>query len=226
MVGMVGQLTQLFIVGSKLSLAWVLIAAPPVFAGYFCGRTRVVAGERMTPDPATSIIAGSVAGVLTGVIPVAGIGIANLIGVDSVRAILPSVSPDLLSTLTFHSSTTTGAAMLLVLLAALGTAGGALRALPARWRRAVVVGLTTAISMGALQRVIPPAFDKLHIARGWLYSSVTLGLTVLGAVVVFLVGGGASYALAGRRVGDLLRAPKRTSDGDAPCGQPGRNVRV
>ena len=214
-VGMVGQLTQLFIVGSKLSLAWVLIAAPPVFAGYLCGRTRVVAGERVSPDTTTSILAGTVAGILTGVVPVVGIGITNLIGVDSVRAILPSVSPDLLSTLTFHSSTTTGATMLLVLLAVLGTAGGALRALPARSRRAVVVGLSTAISMGALQRVLPPAFDKLHISRSWLYSSITLGLTTMGAVVVFLVGGGASYALAGRRVGDLLRPPKRTSDDDA-----------
>jgi branched-chain amino acid transport system permease protein len=105
--------------------------------------------------------------------------------------------------------------MLLVLLAALGTSGGALRALPPRWRRAVVVGISTAISMGALQRVIPPAFDKLHVGRGWLYSSVNLGLTTVGAVIVFLLGGGASYALAGRRVGDLLRPPKRTSTDDA-----------
>jgi branched-chain amino acid transport system permease protein len=215
-VGMVGQLTQLFIVGSKLTLAWVLIGAPPVFAGYLCGRTRVVAGESVSPDPATSIVAGTVAGFLAGVVPVAGIGIVNLIGVDSVRAILPSVSPDLLATLTFHSSTTTGALMLLVSFAILGTAGGALRALPARWRRAVVVGISTAISMGALQRVIPPAFDKLHVPRGWLYSGVTLGLTMMGAVVVFLVGSGASYALAGRRVADLLRPPERTPEDDGP----------
>jgi branched-chain amino acid transport system permease protein len=206
-VGMLERLETLSIVGSKLRLTWVLVVGPPALAAYAALRPRATAGELVEPDAPTAVGVGVVVGAAAATIVAAGIAVANGIGVDSVRAVFRSVSPTLLSVLTFHTSTAAGTALLVALIALAGAIGGGLRATPGALRQATINAVTAVVLMGLLQRIIPTALDKMNIERDWLYSRVTLGLSDLGGVIVFAVAFGATFALRGRSLRAFLRPP-------------------
>jgi branched-chain amino acid transport system permease protein len=211
-VGMVERLETLSIVGSKLRLTWLLVVGPPALAAYVSLRPKIQAGDRVEPDFATALLTGTAAGGAAGVIVAAGIGIVNWLGVDSVRAVFRSISPTLVSILTFHASTVAGTGVLFALIVAAGVVGGALRVMPASVRKATLNAAAAVVVLGLLQRIVPTALDQLHIERDWLYSRVTLGLSDVGGVIVFAVAFGATFALRGRSLRDVLRPPPRGAE--------------
>jgi branched-chain amino acid transport system permease protein len=142
----------------------------------------------------------------------AGIGIVNVLGVDSIRAVFRSISPTLVSILVFHASTEAGTAMLFALIVVSGLVGGLLRVAPREPRKALLNGAVGVVVMGLLQRIVPTALDQLHVERDWLYSRVTLGLSDVGGVLVFAVAFGATFALRRRSLRDFLRPPPRNTE--------------
>jgi branched-chain amino acid transport system permease protein len=213
-VGMVERLETLSIVGSKLRLTWLLVVGPPALAAYASLRPKIQSGERVEPSLASAVMVGIAAGGAAGVIVAAGIGIVNWLGVDSVRAVFRSISPTLVSILTFHASTEAGSAVLFALIVVAGVVGAALRVMPRSFRQASLNAAGAVIVLGLLQRIVPTALDQLHIERDWLYSRVTLGLSDLGAVLVFAVAFGATFALRGRSLRDFLRPPPRSAEAE------------
>jgi branched-chain amino acid transport system permease protein len=211
-VGMLERLETLSIVGSKLRLTWILVVGSPALAAYTALRPKSEAGERVEPDTTAAIAAGVAAGAAAGVIVAAGIGIVNVLGVDSIRAVFRSISPTLVSILVFHASTEAGTAMLFALIVASGLVGGLLRVAPREPRKALLNGAVGVVVMGLLQRIVPTALDQLHVERDWLYSRVTLGLSDVGGVLVFAVAFGATFALRGRSLRHFLRPPPRNTE--------------
>jgi branched-chain amino acid transport system permease protein len=59
--------------------------------------------------------------------------------------------------------------------------------------------------MGLLQRIFPTALDQLNIDRDWLYGRVSLGLTPLGAAVVFAAAAAAAWFRVGERLRGVFR---------------------
>jgi len=152
-------------------------------------------------------------GLLASAVAALAIGLANLIGVEAIRPVLRSVSPELLSILTFHMNVWVGTAVLGVMLIMAAAAGGMLRVADRRLSGVLVSGAVAVIVMGLLQRIVPTALDQLNIGRDWLYGRTNLGLTPLGAVVVFVAAAAASrFGLGGR-----LRALFRPEHAAAPA---------
>ncbi len=191
MVGLIEVLDVRKIVGSQLSVAGVLcLGLPPMIAAYAATRPRQVRGEEVAPSLGEAALAGGLIGLIIAVITVAAVGLANLLGIDSVRAVFRSVSPTLMSILYLHRGAVSGLVMLTVVFVALGAVGGALRACAVPVRRPIVIGLASVVGLGLLQRIIPTALDQLGLPKAWLYSSVTLGLTWAGGVITFAVAAG------------------------------------
>jgi len=68
---------------------------------------------------------------------------------------------------------------------ALAATGAALRLLPRVVRRMLIVGLTTVVFMGLLQRIIPTAMNELKLSSKWLYDPIIGGLTRTGAALTW-----------------------------------------
>ena len=212
LVGMVERSSTLAIIGSKVTLNWILLLAPPAFAAYAAMRPKVVAGERIGVDLSIAVLGGLVAGLAAAVVVSVFIGVVNLIGPDTVRQVFRSVSTVLMGILSFHSNAWVGTAILSALIVSVSVVASLLHLVRPLLRKALVNGLAVIVLLGLLQRIVPAALDNIHISRDWLYSKRTLGLTPVGAMFIFAIAAGATLALRGRRIGDLLRPAPRPLD--------------
>ena len=82
-----------------------------------------------------------------------------------------------------------------------GAIGGFARTAPARVRDPASIGLLAVLLLGMLQRIVPIVFVELGFEADWLYRSGR-GLTVFGAVLVFVVRGRRERPLEPKRGGD------------------------
>jgi branched-chain amino acid transport system permease protein len=190
LAGMIEKFDTRNLIGSVLTLGTLLLMLPPLLAGYFATRPRVVAGRSEQPAPGPGLVAGLVSGAVTGGLVAAGVAVVKAFPEGAVRRIFISVSPELLSILTFDQSLPVAVALLLVAGAVLGALGAGYRLLPRPYRVPLGVGLAVTITFALLQRIIPPLLFELGLDTRWLYSPTLLGLTLPGALVVFAVSAG------------------------------------
>jgi branched-chain amino acid transport system permease protein len=193
MVGMVVAFDSRHLVGLQVTLGKILLWAPTIAVGYAAARPRRRAeGDEPLPAPII-VVSGVTAGLAAGVVVGIAIGIVELIGVDAVRGVLISVSQGLIDILTFHGSVAGGVVLFSVMTVALAATGAALRLLPRTVRRMLIVGLTTVVFMGLLQRIIPTAMSELKLSSKWLYDPIIGGLTRTGAALTFAVSAGITF---------------------------------
>jgi len=213
LVGLLERFEDLNIVGEQITFSRVVLVLPPLLAGFLLTRPRVIAGERREATPGAAVLAGAAGGLIA----MAVLGVAlwwlDSFGVERVRPIFVTASPALIGFLTFAEDADSvsigrGIAILLGLGALAGALGGASRSLDPRVRRPLVVGVSSVVLAGLLQRIVPIALDQLDVERDWLYSRVTRGLTVTGGILVFAVGLGASalWSRRGRQARERLRS--------------------
>jgi branched-chain amino acid transport system permease protein len=203
LVGMVEKFEARHLIGDWLNLGKLMLALPPLLAGYLATRPRVQAGQLVQPSRRPAVTAGLVSGVLTGGLAALWVAFVHLFPDGAVRNIFVAVSPTLLSIMTFGKSLPVGALLLVVGAAALGALGGAYRTLPERVRRPLSIGLATTFLFALLQRIIPQLILYLNLDSTWLYSTTFGGLTPIGAVVVFVVATGLPALWAAR--GQVVR---------------------
>jgi branched-chain amino acid transport system permease protein len=185
-VGMIAKFDERNLIDSAVTLAKVMLVIPPFLVGYSIGRPRVKGGQVRTIARGQAVPAGAVAGLVVASILIAGIIVAKAIGVDAARRVFVSVSPALISVLTFGKSLGVAAVILAVGGAALGAMGAALPSIRAEYRRPLVMGVTVTLLGGLLQRVFPQMLFQLGMPHDWLYSLRFGGLTWLGAILVFV----------------------------------------
>ena len=214
LVGMIEKFGTLSVVGSPITFNWVLLMAIAFVTGYVVARPRVIGGTPVVADLPAAAAAGAAAGALTAAVIAAAIGLVNLIGVEAGRSVFRSASPALLEILSFHMDAWAGTVLLAAMFIVAGTGGGLLRVADPMLRRVLVNGTVTVVVMGLLQRIVPTALDKLGVGRDWLYGKTSLGLTFLGAVVVFFVAAMATWFGLGRRLREVLRPdpPREVAD--------------
>jgi branched-chain amino acid transport system permease protein len=187
LVGMIEKFEARHLVSDWLNLGKLLLALPPLLAGYLATRPRVEAGEIVRPARGPAVTAGLVSGVLTGGLAALWVAFVHLFPHDAVRNIFIAVSPGLLEIMTFGRGLAVGVVLLMVAGAVFGTLGAAYRTLPGRVRRPLTIGLATTLMFALLQRIIPPLLFNLNLDSTWLYSVSFGGLTPVGTVVVFVV---------------------------------------
>jgi branched-chain amino acid transport system permease protein len=216
LVGMVEKFEVRHLIGDWLNLGKLMLALPPLLAGYLATRPRVRAGRLVQHSRGPAVTAGLVSGALAGGLAALWLAFVHLFPDDAVRNIFIAVSPTLLSIMTFGKSLFVGALLLVVGGAVLGALGGAYWTLPERSRRPLSIGLATTFLFALLQRIIPQLIFYLNLDSTWLYSTTFGGLTPIGAVVVFVVATGlpalwvARGQVVRQRVAQLPPARRRT----------------
>jgi branched-chain amino acid transport system permease protein len=219
MVGMIEKFDARYLIGNSVTLGRLLMALPPLLASYLAVRPRVRGGQlEQVPAPAAVVI-GLGSGALAGGLVAAAIALAEAFPTSTVRAIFVAVSPALLDIMTFGKSLPVATVLLIVGGAALGLVGAAYRELGRQYRHPLTVGLIVMFLLALLQRIVPQMLSQLNLATDWLYSVTFGGLTIGGAIIVFVVAAAlaAAWSLRGRwarqRVAALPPARRRALGG-------------
>jgi len=184
-MAVVGILTMFHnrpIIVGTLTLGYATLGLTLFFAGLMVAR-RGLFGHR---DP--TVVAGVVAGALAAALPAL---LATVMSLADLRTVFVALNPPLLAMLTFGQQPPwLGAAYLLVLGAALGGVGALFPLLADRIRRPLAGGLIVAGLAGMLQELIRPILANSRVTKplhDLLYT--WSGLTLRGAVVIFVVAG-------------------------------------
>jgi branched-chain amino acid transport system permease protein len=206
LVGVVGTLST-FVVG-RITVGRVLLSLPAILVGYLVARPAVIAGEVQRPNVGRAIGAAALAGLWAGGTLAVGIGIVNLLGIDTVRSVFIAVKPELMAILTFGHTAVVGAIFRIVAEVALAAVGGAVGWAPDRIRVPTIVAASAVIALGLLRRIVHPALAQLGLRDDWLYSVITLGLTWIGAISVFAVTFASTFSWRANRSAIVARTRK------------------
>ena len=191
-VGLIGNFTELNIIGEEVTFAQLMLGMIRLVAGFVATAPKVEAGELVTFTPQRAAMVGAVSGAVAGAVFGAFVVFVDAFGVERVRSVFLNVSPVLMDYLTSGRPALTAAAILIVISAIAGAAGATYRALPDAVRRPLGSAIWVTLLFGFLQRIVPIALDQLEVERDWLYSKITGGLTWVGAIVIALVAAGIS----------------------------------
>ncbi len=204
LVGLVGTLSS-YVVG-RISVGRVFLAFPALLVGYIVARPGVTSGEVRRLPIRAGVAVGALAGGTAGVVLAAGVGVVDLVGQDTARSVFVAVSPQLMNALAFGRSGVVGTLILVLVGVALGAIGGGVSAAPDDVRKPTIIAGATALTLGLLRTIVHPALAQLGISDDWLYSPITLGLTWLGAILVFVVTYAATAFWRARRTVVVARA--------------------
>ena len=188
LTGMIEASNQRPVIRGVLSMGQTLLLFVFVIFAYQAARQTIrrAAGKRSAP---WVILSGALAGLIIAALLAALVLIGQVV---NLRAVFIHASPELYNLLTFGLGIPAGIFALLGVGVVLGVLSGTLRVLPDRVGRSIMIGLV-------LIPAIATTYSALFAGRG---------LSVLEAVVVFLVGAIGSYLWSGSqaRVKQQIRA--------------------
>jgi branched-chain amino acid transport system permease protein len=191
LVGMVEEFDQRDIIAGVISMGQTLVFLPMLVSAF------AAAGRATQKQGALSVAAGALTGlVAAGMLALLTLAVSTL----DLRPILVNASPSLVTTLTFDRDISLGLLLLTGAGGLVGAAGALISILPDRARRAIVISLTTVAFLGLMQDLIQVSLSKVAVlkaALAWMFGrGIENGLSVVGAVVVFVVTAGGNYLWA------------------------------
>lgn len=142
------------------------------------------------------IAVGGLTGLISGVVLVVAIALQQAI---NLRSVLINFSPDLIKLLTFNLSLVPGLIVLLGICLLLGLVSAGLFLLPPRIREALIQGFLTVIVLGLFRDLLVTVINLWGVVKNvflWLFAQS--GLSIPGAIVVFLVVAAIVYWRRGR----------------------------
>ncbi|HKY52812.1 MAG TPA: hypothetical protein VJM08_00840, partial [Anaerolineales bacterium] len=212
LIGMVASFHERDIIAGQITMGQTLLLLLVIVFAYSSSRG----------DETTTLSARLISGALTGLVIAAFVvGLVLLGDIVNLRDVFVNASPALYRILTFEMENMTTAFIYLLLA---GTLIGLLTALihliPTNWRNAVINGLSFVLLIALLQdliRITLSPFPAVTRSLAWMFGSRGQeGLSVVGAIVVFLIVASLNYFFATR--GDAIRGrvralPKSTQQG-------------
>jgi branched-chain amino acid transport system permease protein len=197
LIGMVEAFDKTYIIVGLITMAQVFLFAPIILEAY----TSV--SKTNSQKTATLLAVGGLAGLMGGLVLVAVILLSQVI---NLRAMFINFSPTLIGIMTFNVPLPLGLLVLLLVCLMLGFIGTGLFLLPARVRNAVMLGVLTVVVAGLFRDLIMTVITTWGVVANvfiWLFAQS--GLSIIGAIVIFILVTGISYWRSGRV---LVAAPK------------------
>ena len=211
LIGMVGTFTERQIIGGVLTLGQILLFGATVGVGYLTTRQAIEARAEQDPSAGALDRSATVAYLLRGLVlgAISSLPLIALIAIGQkttptgevwLRQFLPNVSPQLLDMLTFGQGPIMGSLILVAVSALMGLIGAGAYLLPPRIQRPLLTGLIMVFGIGLLAEIIILAWGTrglgLAIRRVVFESG---GLSLIGAVLVFVLSAGANILWTNRQ---------------------------
>jgi branched-chain amino acid transport system permease protein len=194
-IGMLAAFNRRLLITPILSLGYLVLFSLPFLIGHVMGRRVEKEGVATAPRTGADVVAAAVAGGLAGF--VAGLFAILVNAAPGLRGTFPNLSPSLVEVLTLGMGVGGGLVVLTALGAVVAALGTGFHWLPPRMARAVSVALQSVVAVAVFEAVIDDLFDWFKTIPNFLYASRG-GLTIVSAIVVFLLTGALAYFLPGR----------------------------
>ena len=212
LIGMVAAFHERDIIAGQITMGQTVILLIVIVFAYYSSRGTE------TTTLSTRLISGALTGL---VIAAFVVGLVLLGQVVNLRAVLVNASPALYKILTFEMENT-NLAFIYWLLAGtiIGVLSAMIHLIPSTWRNAVINGFLLVLLIALLQdliRVTLSRFPAVTRSLAWMFGTRGQeGLSVIGAIVVFVIVAALNYFSATR--GDAIRKrtralPTRTQQG-------------
>jgi branched-chain amino acid transport system permease protein len=212
LIGMVGTFDERNIIGGVITLGQIMLFGPAIGGGYLLARST--SSQRSETGPAGGASAGGagtattfLGGLLVGLISSLPLFLLVFLGQITtpegtvwLRQFLPNVSPTLLEMLTFGQGPVLGSLILAAVCSILAMLGAGVDLLPSRVQSPLLAGLVSVLGVGLLAEIIILAWGNQGI--GLLIRRVVFeagGLSLIGAVLVFLIAAGINVAWGTQR---------------------------
>jgi len=167
----------------------------PVFAGHRFTRREALEGLEVAPLSGADIAKAAVAGALAGFFLASFALIVE--NFPQLRDTFPNLSPKMVELITLGYGTGAAFVVLPVASALLAAIGASVAWLPRKLYKALLVGISTVLIISVFDAVIDDFFDWLPAIPDFLYAPIS-GLTVVSAVVVFVLSATLTFVLSGR----------------------------
>jgi branched-chain amino acid transport system permease protein len=194
-VGIIGRFDERNVVTGVIRLGRTLLLLVVLLAGYVAAQRVRRAGESGAGRLAA---AGAVTGAVTGAVVAALLLLTDSVNLSSMFI---NLNARLVETLSFGLSPISGALLLVAAGALLGSVGAGLMLLRPDLRKPLVTGLVSVLGISLAEPLLEPILSGLNFPTNWLYESG--GLSVSGAVLVFLIAAGITVLRAQR--GEAIR---------------------
>ena len=185
LVGMVVAFGTTYLVGGMVSMGQILLLAPFLLEAFSSIK------HIPSKNPRAILAVGGLTGLLGGAVLAVYLVVGQLV---PFRSILINSSPDLYTLWTFGLPFLPGVLALLALALVAGLIAAGFSMLPARIRGALSWGLLIVLILGLFRDLILTVIGLwgfVQFAFLWMFADV--GMTIPGALVVFLVVGGLVY---------------------------------
>jgi branched-chain amino acid transport system permease protein len=202
-VGMVAAFENTYLISGVITMGQILILAPFLFESYSAIR------HASSKQPLNLLVVGGLTGLMGGMVLAAFIGFNQLL---NVRSVLINVSPDLITQWTFNLPLLAGVLVLLVAALITGMIAAGIYLLPSRIRGALSMAVLVVLALGLFRDLIITVILHWGFVQYiflWIFAQV--GMTIPGALVVFVLVGGLVYWRSGidQKAINLRRSPKR-----------------
>jgi branched-chain amino acid transport system permease protein len=192
LVGMVEEFSKRDIIAGVIEMGQTLLLIILLVVGYVVGRRSP---SSRTLKLAEGALAGAIVGLFLWVL-------VQLIEPLNLRSIFLNASPTLIRILTFEREGIAALALMVGQGALAGLVGTFIQTLPSRYGNATIQGLAWVALLGLLQeliRVTLASLPSVGIALQWMFGGRNeKGLSVLGAIVVFLIAAAITVLRANR----------------------------
>ncbi|MGD8624685.1 MAG: hypothetical protein PVF47_12830 [Anaerolineae bacterium] len=192
LIGMVEAFNERSIIGGVVTLGQILLFGPTIGLAYL--------GAQRNREASTGsrLLGGLVLGLITSLPLILLVILGDMRTAEGelfLRQFLPNVSPGLVELLTFNQSDVVGSLILALVTSAMGLIGAGAFLLPRNIRSPLLAGLGTVFMIGLLAEIIILAWGTRGIGlaiRRVVFASG--GLSILGAVLVFVIAAGINVA--------------------------------
>jgi len=189
-IGLVQAFESSYVISGVITMGQIFALSPILFECYLSVR------KASTKNTLAALSVGGLVGFVGAAVLAIFVGISHVI---NIRNVLINVSPDLLSLLTFRLPMAIGLLVLLGVGVIIGVISAAVLSLPARFRNALTQAILYVILLGLFRDLIFTVIIRwgfVQYAFLWLYAQS--GLSIPGAIFVFIVVGGLTYWRLGR----------------------------
>ena len=194
-IGMVVVFNERMIIDPVLTMGYLVLFSIPVFAGQRFTKRKALEGLEVAPLSGGDVLKAASAGALAGFLLATFALIVETF--PDLRDTFPNLSPQMVELVTLGYGTGAAFVVLPMVSALLAAIGAGVAWLPPRLNKALMVGTATVVITSVFDSVIDDFFDWLPAIPDFLYAPVS-GLTVVSAIVVFLLSATLTFVLSGR----------------------------
>jgi branched-chain amino acid transport system permease protein len=189
-VGLALAFGKTYVISGVITMAVIIILAPVLFESLLSVKNAP------SKEPVQLLIAGGLTGLVAGALIAAFVLIDQVV---NLRSVLINVSPDLINLLIFGLPIAVGVIVLILACLVVGLIGASLSLIPARIRSALTQAVVVVLLVGLFRDLIVTVilhWGFLQYVFLWLFAAS--GLSIIGALVLFVLVGGYTYWNQGR----------------------------